>query len=102
MSESNGPFPCPTLPTEWDCLELNQHLCLARQCSHRCILVSSEVSHRIATMVSRHVRAYLTLACTFRLPGWGSSIKGTHPDRCGTCAICRTSNALHQHQLPKR
>lgn len=43
------------------------------------------------------VRAYLTLACTFRLPGWGSSIKGTHPDRCGTCAICRTTTELHQH-----
>ncbi|MEG2041944.1 MAG: hypothetical protein RR068_12645, partial [Hafnia sp.] len=65
--------------------------------SHRCILVSSEVSHRIATMVSRHVRAYLTLACTFRLPGWGSSINGTHPDRCGTCAICRTATHLKAH-----
>ena len=72
------------------------------QCPHRCILVSSEVSHRIATMVSRNVRAYPTLACTFRLPGWGSSINGTHPDRCGTCAICRTTTELHQHQLPKR
>ncbi len=36
--ESNEPFPCPTLPTKWDCLESNQHLCLARQCSHRCAL----------------------------------------------------------------
>ncbi|AUV28389.1 hypothetical protein CUC51_10745 [Citrobacter freundii] len=38
MFESNEPFPCPTLPTEWDCLESNQHLCLARQCSRRCAL----------------------------------------------------------------
>ena len=30
------------------------------------------------------------------------SIKGTHLDRCGTCAICRTSTASHQYQLPKR
>lgn len=43
------------------------------------------------------VRAYLTLACTFRLPGWGSSINGTHPDRCGTCAICRTVTHLKAH-----
>lgn len=43
------------------------------------------------------VRTYLTLACTFRLPGWGSSIKGTHPDRYGTCAICRTATHLKAH-----
>lgn len=41
----------------------------SRPRSFSCILVSSEVSHRIATMVSRHVRAYPPLTCTFRLPG---------------------------------
>ncbi|MGY9340878.1 hypothetical protein ACTM7U_14700 [Citrobacter braakii] len=25
------------------------------------------------------------------------SIKGTHPDRCGTCAICRTATHLKAH-----
>ncbi|EDW0958941.1 hypothetical protein PK23_002945 [Salmonella enterica subsp. enterica] len=48
------------------------------------------------------VRSNALAAEYARLPGWGSSIKGTHPDRCGTCAICRTSTALHQYQLPKR
>ncbi|ECJ5920547.1 hypothetical protein FNH63_24395 [Salmonella enterica subsp. salamae] len=41
VSELNGPFLCPTLLTKQDCLESNQHLCLARQCSHRCVPVFS-------------------------------------------------------------
>ncbi|EFO3352313.1 hypothetical protein DPL37_14655 [Escherichia coli] len=61
VSESNGPFPCPTLPSEWDCLELNQHLCLARQCSHRCVLVSSQASNRIATLVRRLISILIDL-----------------------------------------
>ncbi|EBY1696933.1 hypothetical protein DU083_05515 [Salmonella enterica subsp. enterica serovar Javiana] len=40
VSELNGPFLCPTLLTKQDCLESNQHLCLARQCPHRCVPVT--------------------------------------------------------------
>lgn len=39
VSESNGPFPCPSPDIElsWR-LGSNQTLCLARQCPHRCAL----------------------------------------------------------------
>ncbi|TJZ59611.1 hypothetical protein FA013_30280 [Raoultella planticola] len=40
VSESNGPFPCPSPDIElsWR-LGSNQTLCLARQCPHRCVPV---------------------------------------------------------------
>ncbi|EAA3640781.1 hypothetical protein DOG94_18050 [Salmonella enterica subsp. enterica] len=41
VSELNGPFLCPTHLTKEVCLESNQHLCLARQYSHRCVPVFS-------------------------------------------------------------
>ncbi|EAP1549171.1 hypothetical protein D6I17_02700 [Salmonella enterica] len=46
VSELNGPFLCPTHLTKEVCLESNQHLCLARQCSHRCVPVFSPLQAR--------------------------------------------------------
>lgn len=47
------------------------------------------MSHLTATLVKRPWHSSC-LACTFRLPDMESSNKGTLPDRCDTCAICRT------------
>ncbi|EAN0532114.1 hypothetical protein D6N31_11725 [Salmonella enterica] len=46
VSELNGPFLCPTHLTKEVCLESNQHLCLARQYSHRCVPVFSPLQAR--------------------------------------------------------
>ena len=57
-----------------------------------CILVSSEVSHLIATLVKRLWLSYTT---GLHIPAtrwiWILSCKES-PDRCGTCAIYRTAN----------
>ncbi|TCC00954.1 hypothetical protein EY921_23795 [Citrobacter freundii] len=61
VSESNEPFPCPTLPTEWDCLESNQHLCLARQCSRRCTLKRLAVTGQVGKHRAARTGSYLLL-----------------------------------------
>ncbi|PLO67075.1 hypothetical protein CWN49_19510 [Klebsiella michiganensis] len=65
VSESNGPFPCPSPDIElsWR-LESNQTLCLARQCPHRCVPDSSRASHHFAALVGR-TSCLKHLACTF-------------------------------------
>ncbi|HBX6174957.1 TPA: hypothetical protein MH640_09995 [Klebsiella pneumoniae] len=66
VSESNGPFPCPSPDIElsWR-LESNQTLCLARQCPHRCVPESSRASHLFAVLVGR-TACLKHLACTWR------------------------------------
>ncbi|EBN5051560.1 hypothetical protein DUF52_08540 [Salmonella enterica] len=68
MFESNEPFPCPTLPTEWDCLESNQHLCLARQCSHRCVLVFPSCQRSTSRRHYRRASWHLSVYTVERLP----------------------------------
>ena len=65
VSESNGPFPCPSPDIElsWR-LESNQTLCLARQYPHRCVPDSSRASHLFAALVGR-TSCLKHLACTF-------------------------------------
>ncbi|MBZ7574299.1 hypothetical protein FML14_26695 [Klebsiella oxytoca] len=69
VSESNGPFPCPSPDIElsWR-LESNQTLCLARQCPHRCVPDSSRASHLFAALVGR-TSCLKHLTCTFQLSG---------------------------------
>ncbi|MFL3393915.1 hypothetical protein ACJ0NJ_01280 [Enterobacter hormaechei] len=57
-----------------------------------CILVSSEVSHLIATLVKRLWLSYTT---GLHIPAtrWIGILPKESPDRCGTCAICRTATA---------
>lgn len=56
-----------------------------------CILVSSEVSHLIATLVKRLWLSYTT---GLHIPAtrWIGILPEESPDRCGTCAIYRTAN----------
>lgn len=65
----------------------------SRPRSFSCILVSSEESHLIATLVKRLWLSYTT---GLHIPAtrwiWILSCKES-PDRCGTCAICRTATA---------
>ncbi len=55
-----------------------------------CILVSSEVSHLIAMLVKRLWLSYTT---GLHIPAtrWIGILPNESPDRCGTCAICRTT-----------
>lgn len=54
-------------------------------------LVSSEVSHLIATLVKRLWLSYTT---GLHIPAtrWIGILPKESPDRCGTCAIYRTAN----------
>ncbi|CAM7206451.1 hypothetical protein ENROMA047B_24610 [Enterobacter rongchengensis] len=54
-------------------------------------LVSSEVSHLIATLV---MRLWLSYTTGLHIPAtrWIGILSKESPDRCGTCAICRTAN----------
>ena len=56
-----------------------------------CALVSSEVSHLIATLVKRLWLSYTT---GLHIPAtrWIGILPKESPDRCGTCAIYRTAN----------
>ncbi|RTP56111.1 hypothetical protein EKN44_01910 [Enterobacter hormaechei] len=63
-------------------------------------LVSSEVSHRIATMVNRHVvhtdntDLHIPATCS------GEVASRTPPDRYDTCSICRTAHTWKRtHQF---
>ena len=55
-------------------------------------LVSSEVSHLIATLVKRLWLSYTT---GLHIPAtrWIGILPKESQDRCGTCAICRTATA---------
>lgn len=54
-------------------------------------LVYSEVSHLIATLVKRLWLSYTT---GLHIPAtrWIGILPKESPDRCGTCAICRTTD----------
>ncbi|MBX4507285.1 hypothetical protein CF032_11410 [Klebsiella oxytoca] len=69
MSESNGPFPCPSPDIElsWR-LESNQTLCLARQCSHRCVLVFPSRQRSTSRRHCRRECWHLTVFTVERLP----------------------------------
>jgi len=56
------------------------------------ILVSSEVSHLIATLVKR---LWLSYTPGLHIPAtrWIGILPKESPDRCGTCAMYRTANA---------
>ncbi|EDG6509994.1 hypothetical protein B9C76_23920, partial [Salmonella enterica subsp. enterica serovar Typhimurium] len=61
VSELNGPFLCPTHLTKEVCLESNQHLCLARQYSHRCVPVFSPHQARWYPLSLYNLRIFLCL-----------------------------------------
>lgn len=61
VSELNGPFLCPTHLAKEVCLESNQHLCLARQCPHRCVPVFSPLQARWYPLSLYNLRIFLCL-----------------------------------------
>lgn len=93
VSESNGPFPCPSPDIElsWR-LESNQTLCLARQYPHRCVPDSSRASHLFAALhVPYNGREY----CRSQLEAHSFSNKPIPTGKKGNALSCCVPAFFH-------